>query len=176
LKGKSFAFIGIIFTFCVLLCFLYEKFDRTEHGYYYPCRSNIVGLGKMMKLYSDDFGQYPEHNKWCDLLVKHCVVNYKPFVCHSGAPVSYTLVYGKLKYTRPKPQRGNCNYAINPNCEPNSPDDTVLLFETKIGWNQAGRPEILTTENHQGLRCSIFFNDGHVEYIKTENLKNLKWE
>ena len=153
LKGKSFALMGAIFAACVLLWFLQEKFDRREPGYDFPCGSHINGLGKAVKLYEGDFGQYPDPDKWCDLLVKFCDVDLKLFICDSGAPVSYNLVYGKLKYAQPKPQKGNCNYAINPNCEPNSPDDTVMLFETKIDWNQAGGPEILTIENHQGKGC-----------------------
>jgi hypothetical protein len=174
LKGKSFVFMSIIFTSCVFLWFLYEKFDIGDYALH--CSVNISGLEKAMKLYAADLEQYLEPNKWCDLLVTDYFVSLKQFVCLSGTPVSYTLVYGKLKYTRPKPQRGSCNYAINPNCEPNSPNDTVLLFETKLGWNQNGGPEILTTENHQGVGCSIAFNDGHVEFIKTEELKDLKWK
>jgi len=56
-----------------------------------------------------------------------------------------------------------------------SPSDMVLLFETGPGWNQSGGPEILTTDNHQGEGCNIVFVDGHVEFVKTEDLNNLKW-
>jgi len=46
----------------------------------------------------------------------------------------------------------------------------------KLRWNQVGGPEILTTENHGGKGCHISFNDGHVEFVKTEELGQLKWK
>lgn len=39
---------------------------------------------------------------------------------------------------------------MNQNCKPESPPDTVLLFETKNSdWNLSGGQEFLTTENHK---------------------------
>jgi len=67
------------------------------------------------------------------------------------------------------------DYAMNPNCEPNSPPGTVLLFETKGGWNQFGGPGLLTFENHGGKGCNILFNDGHVEFVRTKLFEELKW-
>jgi len=64
---------------------------------------------------------------------------------------------------------------MNPNCEPNSPTDMVLLFETKGSWNQFGGPEILTLENHKGEVCCVLFNDGQVEFVRAERLGQLKW-
>ena len=57
----------------------------------------------------------------------------------------------------------------------NAPPDMVLLFETRPGWNQTGGPEILTTDNHNGNGCNILFNDGHVEFVRTEDINDLKW-
>ncbi len=34
----------------------------------------------------------------------------------------------------------------------------------------------LTTENHQGTGCNILFVDGHVEFIRSEDISNLKWQ
>lgn len=67
------------------------------------------------------------------------------------------------------------HYGMNPNAEPNSPGDIVLLLETKAGWNQFGGPEILTTENHFGEGCSVLFNSGRVEWIKAKDIGKLKW-
>ena len=41
--------------------------------------------------------------------------------------------------------------------------------------NQAGGPELLTTENHEGEGCFILFSDGHVEFIEKESIEDLKW-
>jgi|WetSurMetagenome_2_1015567.scaffolds.fasta_scaffold278011_1 hypothetical protein len=176
LKGKSFALTGIIFATCILTYWLAQETLGKTKGKPMGtlCGTYINELGKAIKMYEGDFIKYPDPNKWCDLLIDD--LGAKPFICYSGAPVSYSLVYGKIKYAQPKPQKGNCSYAINPDCEPNSSDDTVLLFETKIGWNQAGGPEILNIENHQGKGCHIVFNDGHNEFIKTDQLKYLRWK
>ncbi len=69
------------------------------------------------------------------------------------------------------------NYAINPNCMPDSPDDMVLLFESKTGWNQYGGPEIFTFDNHDPKGGCVLFNDGTVKFIRTEEeLNNLHWK
>jgi len=46
----------------------------------------------------------------------------------------------------------------------------------KLRWSQVGGQEILTTENHKGKGCNILFNDGHVKFVRTERLGELKWE
>ncbi len=46
----------------------------------------------------------------------------------------------------------------------------------KQRWNQFGGPEILTTENHKGKGCNILFNNGRVEFVKPEQLGELRWE
>ena len=71
--------------------------------------------------------------------------------------------------------KGRCHYAMNPKCWPNSPPDTVLLFETKGGWNQFGGVESLAFENHKGKGCNILFNNGNIVFIKPEEVGNLKW-
>ncbi len=119
-----------------------------------------------MRIYANDFdGKYPAAEKWCDLLIKDYdggyYVKVDDFVCRSA------LRGG---------DKGRCHYAMNPNCEPNSPGDMVLLFESKGGWNQSGGPEIVTFENHKGKGCNILFNNGQVEFVKPEQISKLKWK
>jgi prepilin-type processing-associated H-X9-DG protein len=110
-----------------------------------------------MQFYASDYNdKYPAADKWCDLLIRHSKVEEKMFVC-------------------PYAEKGRCHFAINPNCKKNSPNDIVLLFETKGGWNQVGGTEILTFENHNGKGCSVLFNDGRVEFVKKEDFGELKW-
>lgn len=52
----------------------------------------------------------------------------------------------------------------------------VLLFETHPGWNQAGGPDILTTDNHQGDGCNVLFVDCHVDFVKMRDLDRLRWK
>ena len=115
-----------------------------------------------MQFYASEYdNKYPIADKWCDVLLQRGWAREASFVCK-----------GAFKKGNKEP----CHYAINPNAEPNSPGDMVLLFETKGGWNQFGGPEILTTENHKGEWCNILFNDGHVEFVNTEQLGELNWD
>ncbi|MBD3331511.1 hypothetical protein GF356_01570 [candidate division GN15 bacterium] len=69
------------------------------------------------------------------------------------------------------------DYAMNPNCEPNSPPDTVLLFEAKPGWNQQGGPELFTFDNHDPKGGCVLLNDGTIRFIRTEEeLTELRWK
>ncbi|MCL5279542.1 MAG: hypothetical protein M1376_06515 [Planctomycetes bacterium] len=70
-----------------------------------------------------------------------------------------------------------CHYAMNPDCKPDSPEDTVLLFEAKAGWNQHGGPELFTLDNHDPKGGLVLLNDGTVKFIRTkEELKQLRWK
>jgi prepilin-type processing-associated H-X9-DG protein len=125
------------------------------------CATNLSGLGKAMLIYANDYNDmFPTPSKWCDLLIEHNEVNRTTFHCQC-AP------------------EGPCNYAMNKNIEKlgtKAPPDMVLLFETAPGWNQSGGPEILTTDNHQSEGCNILFVDGHVAFVKTKDLNDLKWD
>jgi prepilin-type processing-associated H-X9-DG protein len=131
------------------------------------CGANLSDLGKAMLNYaSDNDDQYPTAEKWCDLLIAHCEVSPKQFVC----PLSDA-------------KEGESSYTFNENLIGKKftevPPDVVILFETKEGWNQFGGPEILTTGNHkyQGEGgCNILFGDSHVSFVRTEQLGELKWE
>ncbi len=126
------------------------------------CGINLSGLGKAMLIYAGEFnGKYPTADKWCDILLEgNEEIKEKMFVCP-----------GALK----SGNKERCHYAMNPNCEPNSPADTVLLFETDGGWNLSGGPELLSTKNHDEQGCNILFNDGHVEFFRKKYLQDLKW-
>jgi hypothetical protein len=159
LRGHGFAIAAIVAGVVSLLLGLLGLAPRPRPPHpALVCRANLKELGIAMRLYADDrTGKYPSPDKWCDLLEKG---NY--------------VLGGWLRCPRDK--KGPCSYAINPNAEPNSPLDIVLLFETKGGWNQFGGPELLTTENHEGKGCNILLNDRHVKFVRTEQLNELKWK
>jgi prepilin-type processing-associated H-X9-DG protein len=125
------------------------------------CGQNMSGLGKAMLIYANDYDdEFPTQTGWCDLLMKYAEMPREGFRCK-----------GALE--------GPCNYAMNKNVwnfnKRDVPPDMVVLFETHPGWNQVGGPEILTTDNHQGEGCNVLFIDNHVEFVKTKDLKKLKW-
>jgi hypothetical protein len=110
---------------------------------------------------------YPIPNKWCDAVL----MEY---------PGLGGIVTGKLN---PKPHicpsagEGKNHYAMNPNCKTDSPDDMVLLFETKAGWNQHGGSELFTFDNHKPKGGCVLLNDGTIKFIRTEEeLNQLRWK
>jgi prepilin-type processing-associated H-X9-DG protein len=120
----------------------------------------MIKVGKVLRVYSTEYeNHYPTANKWCDLLVEHSDIEKTAF-----------CLAAKQKW-----EKDSFQYAINPNCEPNSPSDMVLLFEIKGGWNKFGGPEILSIENHYRKGCNVLFNDGHAEFIKPKKIGQLKW-
>ncbi|HIJ51557.1 MAG TPA: DUF4190 domain-containing protein [Planctomycetes bacterium] len=125
------------------------------------CAANMSSLGRAMLIYANDYDdKFPTQTKWCDLLIEHMEVSPSIFRC-KGA------------------HKGPCNYAMNENLKNfgagNARPDMVVLFETYPGWNQAGGPEILSTENHQREGCNVLFVDNHVKFVKTKDLDKLKW-
>lgn len=127
------------------------------------CGMNLNSLGKAISMYASEYdGWYPTADKWCDLLVEKEELPKKIFVCKASDTVE-----------------GQSSYAFNRNLAgkkmSEAPPDVVLSFEASTGWNQVGGPEILSTEHHKG-GCNVLFNDGHVEFVKTEDLGKLTWE
>ena len=167
LKGSALAILGIVFAASISNLWLVERVHPRSRAFRMPIGSNLNSLGKAMLIYAHHNRQYPQPNQWCDLLLEHGEVDVEKFVCPSIELVlRWPLRSGKL-LSWPSPKRGRCHFAMNPNCKPNSPPDTVLLFETKEGWNQFGGPELLTTQRHYGDGCNILYNDSHVNFEKS---------
>jgi prepilin-type processing-associated H-X9-DG protein len=168
LSGTGFAIAGIVVPtallplLALLIGILMPALARVRHiAFRMTCGNNMAGLGKVMLIYAGDYDEkFPTPSNWCDLLNEYTEMKPRSFRC-IGGPI------------------GRCNYAMNVNIEKlgtSSPPDMVLLFETPPGWNQAGGPEILTTENHQGEGCNVLFIDTHVEFVTEHALKNLRWK
>jgi hypothetical protein len=162
ITGRGFAVSGIVISAIALLVGVPVALNIRYQAFRMLCATNMTVLGMEMLVYCNDYDdKLPTPSKWCDLLVEHTDVTEKGLRC-PGAP------------------DGPCNYAINKNIEELGaqppPDDMVVLFETRPGWNQSAGPEILTTDNHQGEGCNVLFMDSRVDFIKTEDLDDLKWK
>jgi len=141
------------------------------------CGSNLSCLGKALLIYERENGRYPEPEQWCDLLLNDSEIQSETFICPTSLRAIYTVYLpcfnNKIKLRSPFKKKGRCSYAMNPNCEPNLPPDTVLLFETEDGWNQYGGKEILTKENHYGEGCNVLFNGCYCNFV--QNPEKLNW-
>ena len=172
LKGKGLAITGIaapaaLLPLALLMGILMPALGRVRGlAQEIACGANIRVLGRAMMIYANDNdGNYPTASKWCDLLTEYSDTEYSDYV-------------NEKKFQCQAASEGPCNYAMNKNIEKlgeDIPPDIVLLFESPPGWNQSGGPELLTTENHQGDGCNIFFGDGHVSLIKSKDTIYLKW-
>lgn len=164
LVGRFSAILGIVVATLVLwlsssVWLYYLGYDPIGR---FMCQHNLTYLRTAIRAYADDNeGKYPIVHKWCDLLVEGKYATEKPFICRRASSQDDNI---------------RCTYATNPDCEPNSPGNMVLLFETRGAWNQFGGPEILTTENHGGKGCNVLFNNGSVKFVKTKDLTKLKWQ
>jgi hypothetical protein len=129
------------------------------------CKYNLERMYEAIKTYRDSgSNSYPAPDQWCDLLQEKQYVSKSAFWCKGG---EYSLHDSNQMFSY---------YAMNPDCEPNSPGDVVLLFDTKPGWNQHGGAELLAPENHRGEGCNILFNDGTVKFVKKKHFDNLRWK
>ncbi|TKJ39559.1 MAG: hypothetical protein CEE38_02220 [Planctomycetes bacterium B3_Pla] len=134
------------------------------------CAINLKRLGDAMETYANDKpGNYTDPNQWCDLLLQHTHIDADLFLCPQ---VKWEWRRQVLPFPIPKNEK--CYYAMNPDCEPNSPKDTVLLFEIDGGWNKSGGLKLMTAENHRGYG-SVLFNDGRVECVHRRQFRKLKW-
>lgn len=122
------------------------------------CKQNFRVLFLYVSLYANDnTGQYPPAERWCDALVES-ISDLEP-----------------KRFRCPGVETGPCNYAMNPNADPNDPGEVVLLFESEPGWNRFGGPELLTPGNHKNQGCCVLFVDGRVEFIESDRIDDLKW-
>lgn len=165
-KGTGLAIAGIVIPGALLplammvLAILLPAFSRTRDiAQRVICDTNLKGLGTAMMVYQMDYDALPTPQMWCDLLIQHADVSPTSFQCPGGPPA-------------------RCHYALNVNAVGSRaalPPDLVLLFEAAPGWNTVGGPDDLTTAYHQGEGCNIAFVDGHVEFVRTQQLYRLRW-
>lgn len=128
------------------------------------CARNLNYLYAGVRGFAEDV-VYPSSSKWCDTIVERYV--------HRGD----TEKQVRKALECPAISRGGCNYAMNRSCNVESPEDTVLLFETEEGWNQHGGAELFTFDNHDPKGGCVLLNDGTVRFIRTEeDLKQLRWK
>ncbi len=126
------------------------------------CADNLSRLHGSLTSMADNQA-YPAPAQWCDTVFRR------------RQKLSPDRSYVRSDFECPGAR--TCHYAINPDCKPDSPKDTVLLFETEAGWNQHGGPESFTFDNHDPRGGCVLLKDGTVRFIGTEEeLRQLRWK
>ncbi|OHB63111.1 MAG: hypothetical protein A2Y76_04940 [Planctomycetes bacterium RBG_13_60_9] len=146
------------------------------------CATNLRDLYHRLRLYNLALAGHEKRPPLTGTVIYPTAANWFDSITSPGSlPTSLMkpFWFGKLTeaHVCPSVGKGKSTYAMNPNCEPNSPSDMVLLFETKPGWNQHGGPELFTFDNHDPKGGLVLLNDGTVKFIRTEEeLKQLRWK
>jgi prepilin-type processing-associated H-X9-DG protein len=148
--------IGVLIGVAVLACLIPPPTIPRRQANRIRCMTNLRSLTAAVSIYADEHGgAYPPVRTWCDSIMAR-YVDEGFFRCRGGGP-------------------GRSHYAMNPQADSNSAPDVVWLFECSGGWNQSGGPELLTTGHHENKGCCVSFADGHVQFIKAEEIPRLRW-
>ncbi|MCD6174464.1 MAG: hypothetical protein J7K65_01680 [Planctomycetes bacterium] len=125
------------------------------------CKTNLKQTMMAVSLYKENDQMYPSTGQWCENIQQYLDGMDKYFIC-------------------PVDKIGPCSYAMNENIPADAnelPPDLVLLFESAPGWNQVGGPDDVVTDRHgeNNPGANIAFADGRVEFVKPEDIPNLRW-
>jgi len=138
---------------------------------YFDCRNNLEGLYALFGFFRDRNNSYPNPKKWCDDLID----NWNELVISGEILKNISLEVNIKEFVCRGAGLGGCSYGMNPDCEPDSPPDTVLLFESVVGWNQHGGPELMVFDHHEPKGANVLLNNGTVVFVTPEEVNNLKW-
>ena len=165
------------------------------------CGTYLSGLGKALTIYSyENNDLFPDTDKWCDILILHQEVGPKSLICRDSDAIagesSYamnanlsgktyldisndTVVLFETDYgrygKRNVPTKERFFYQEILKTEENKFLDRPDRKVYKDRWNQAGGPELLTAEHHNGEGAIILFNNGSVQFIEKEDFNDLNW-
>lgn len=144
------------------------------------CSENLLLLYDVISLYVQKEKVYPPATEWCD-----AITSIRPWAGATEQDI-------RTRFICPDAGKGICHYGMNPDCTPDSAPETVLLFETRAGWNQHGGSESFVLNNHEPIGGCVLLNDGGlgireepavlpkkptVLFIRTpEEAKGLRWK
>jgi hypothetical protein len=165
----------------------------------FECALNMGRLSNEYPLYEKEPQAFPDPNGWCDILLRGyrrmrtTAPNRPEWRTYNEERIYNIFTCPNVRQPPHKADsRGIVNevdaavqpelliisdYAVNSGCRFESAPDTVLLFETKTGWNQHGGPELFTFGNHDPRGGLVLLRNGTVKFIRTEEeLKQLRWK
>lgn len=159
LNRKLFYIIPIFLLLTLGLLFFNYK-ERKDKIQIAICKNNLAAIGNSFFYYYYTNKIWPPEERWCDVLIKGSDLDEECLTC----PCSF---HSKCSYAFNKYVWGKDLEKVDAN--------VVLMFESVDGWNSVGTREILEIMNHKPLGCNIMFTDGHVEYIKSDQIIELSW-
>lgn len=152
--------IGMVVVVGMCICWLIFSLRRIRAlAARWRCDEHLARLADAMLAYARDKGRFPGPDNWCDELHDYSPMPDDWFRC-------------------PRDAQGPCSFAMNSALAETAEAglDTVILFESKPGRNNAGGAELLNTNNHRPKGANIAFADGRVKFIEANGINNLKWK
>lgn len=121
----------------------------------------VMSIAIALRVYSHDYETHlPPFDKWCDKLIEEAD-------CGTG---TFEGWIGR--------EEGKCGYALNENLAglkfDELDDKVVLAFEARGKWNLSGG--INLAKNTKQKDIAVVFVDGYMDFVKLEDIDNLKWE
>ncbi len=204
LKGKSYAIAStvlssvIVIILIIVIYMFLSAFARERPHLRVACASMLEELGTSLMIYASDHdAMLPDGSDWCDALIVEVDGDPWIFRCKvsgvhgessyalnknaagkkfSELPGDMVLLFetrlgagsGRRK-NRLKERPSFRKYPVM--SEVFSGDEKVYLGR----WNQVGGPEDVTFDNHEGFGCNVLFCDGHVDFVKAEDIGKLRW-
>lgn len=196
--------LGVLILSAGSQFFLYESFYPTrlrKHPDCFNCASKLRCLGMAFTVCENEAFDANEEfavpANWCDLLILQGGISESSLYCFDSGcrdgESSYALnknVIGKTLWDIPpdvvilfESDLGKDSEKIRIqerdfyNKLPNE-DKQYFNYAHKVHkeqWNQIGGPEDIVVNRHLRKGCNILYSDGHVEFVKLEDISNLRW-
>lgn len=196
LKGRTACVIPIVLAGLLCFSWLVRHRHPASFAIFSPASFNLCRLGRAMLMYADDNDdEFPDPNRWCDLLIEAGEVDPEelwapevairwpywgawPFGLGDWPPRSRrNLPFAKRSVMFwPRPRQGVSDLAMNVHCRSTSADPkTILLFESQPGWNQYGGRESVDFSRLDGQGARVLQVDTAPTVIIREHLDEYNW-
>ncbi|MBS3764602.1 MAG: hypothetical protein KGZ25_14990 [Planctomycetes bacterium] len=149
--------------FCVVSLFISAMNARAEQ---LVCEGHLRQLYIGMTMYSMDWeDNYPPADTWVDSLLKHMDADQNrskmPIFCCPSAPEK------------------RCGYAFNARIDgiktADIPSQTVLIYESELGWNGSGGAENTVKKARHPDGIMVLFRDGTVRAVPPGEISKFQW-
>jgi prepilin-type processing-associated H-X9-DG protein len=169
LAGTIVSAVFLVFTIPLAAAMLLPALSNAkQRAMTIQCMNNMRQLSVATRMYAESHEEhFPAATNWCDALKEYVGDNTKVYKCVAAnsaeaCDYAYNAKVAGLDVKKVDPQ-------------------TVLLFESKDGWNLSGGAEMMLSAPRHRSRgrkpvVTVAFADGHVEEVTAERLPQLRWE
>jgi hypothetical protein len=149
LRGTGVAIAGLCVS-VLLPLMLYPVFARArESARKVGCTDNVERISLAMHAFASETGTYPKATTWCDDIAPY-LESPRDFVCWSVPGYECGYAYNAALSGAPAK-------SVTP--------DTVVIFESDVGWNASGSPQAMMPAKPRHLRGDVFgYADGSAHW------------